>query len=244
MHPYHLVLHQELMDADFDNRLNYCHWFINMMEEDPQFTSNILWTDEATFTSVGNVNLHNMHYWAPTNPHWMREVQYQGRWSVNVWCGIIGGRIIGPFIFEEPLNGNTYLHFLQYNLPVLLENIPLLTRATMFFQHDGCPAHFSLNVRNYLDMIFRDRWIGRGSLFPWPPRSPDLTCLDFYLWGRLKDIVYQTRPTTREDMIARIRNAIRSISIAEVEAAVHVTEQKVRDCIKCDGGHFEHLERH
>ncbi|KAG8280851.1 hypothetical protein J6590_071732 [Homalodisca vitripennis] len=33
-------------------------------------------------------------------------------------------------------------------------------------------------------------------------------CLDFYLWGRLKDLVYTTRPTTVEDMMQRIRNAV------------------------------------
>ena len=131
------MLHQELMDNDFDNRFDYCHWFVNMTAENPQFASNIFWTDEATFTSVGSVNLHNMHYYYASNPHWMREVQYQGRWSVNVWCGIIGGRIIGPHIFEEHLNGHTYLDFLQNHLPVLLKDIPLNIRATMYFQHDG-----------------------------------------------------------------------------------------------------------
>lgn len=25
---------------------------------------------------------------------------------------------------------------------------------------------------------------------PWPPRSPDLPCCDFFLWGRLNDRVY------------------------------------------------------
>ncbi|KAL1489114.1 hypothetical protein ABEB36_014058 [Hypothenemus hampei] len=38
---------------------------------------------------------------------------------------------------------------------------------------------------------FPSRWTGRGSIFPWPPRSPDLTCLDFYFWGRIKDLVYR-----------------------------------------------------
>lgn len=242
MHPYHIVLHQELMEHDLDSRLNFCHWFLNMVDEDPQFLNNVLWTDEATFTSVGNLNLHNMHYWAPTNPRWMRQVQYQGRWSVNVWCGIIGGRIIGPYVFDEPLNGKVYLHFLANNLPVLLENVPLRTRMAMFFQHDGCPAHFSISVRNYLDTVYPNKWIGRGSLFPWPPRSPDLTCMDFYLWGRLKNIVYQSRPTTRENMVERIRNAIRTLSLAEVETAVCATVRKLRECINCNGGHFEHLE--
>lgn len=159
-------------------------------------------------------------------------------------CGTIEGKIIGSYIFNERLGGDVYLNFLMNELPLLLEDVSLETRLNMFFQHDGCPAHFSINVREYLNLRYPGKWIGRGSVFPWPPRSPDLTCLDFYLWGRLKDLVFQTRPTTREDMVNRIRNAIDSISMAEIEATVFSTRQRLRLCIENDGKQFEHLGRH
>lgn len=114
----------------------------------------------------------------------------------------------------------------------------------MFFQHDGCPAHYSRDVQNFLNETYPDRWIGRGSLFHWPARSPDLTCLHFYLWGRLKDLVFANRPTTMDDMIIRIRNAIRSISVAEIETSVLSTCRRLESCIENDGRHFEHLGRH
>jgi hypothetical protein len=34
--------------------------------------------------------------------------------------------------------------------------------------------------------------LGRDSNNLWPPRSPDLTPLDFFLWGTLKERIYQT----------------------------------------------------
>ena len=125
-----------------------------------------------------------------------------------------------------------------------IEDVPLETRRNMFLQLDGCPAHFAANVRQYLTEMFPDRWIGRGSLFPWPARSPDLTCLDFYLWGRLKDIVFQTEPTSRENMQERIHNAINSLPRIEIEAAVLSTQQRLELCIEHDGRHFEHLRTH
>lgn len=121
-----------------------------MLEDNPRLLSHILWSDEATFNSSGSVNRHNMHYWSQTNPHWMQEVQHQGRWSVNVWCGILAGQLIGPFIFNAPLNGERYLTFLRDELPLLLEDVSLEIRRNMFFQHDGCPAHFFQGVRRYL----------------------------------------------------------------------------------------------
>lgn len=241
LHPYHLVLHQALSDTDFDRRLDYCYWLRNMCNENLRFLSLVLWTDEATFTSCGRVNLHNMHYWSQTNPHWMREVDHQNRWSVNVWCGVLGDRIIGPFVFDGHLNGESYLNFLENDLPILLENIPLDVRTSMWYQHDGCPSHYSQRVRDFLNVRYPNRWIGRGSLFPWPPRSPDLTVLDFYLWGRIKNIVYETRPTTREDMINRIEIAINSIPRAEIETAVSSSRRRINSCILQNGRQFEHL---
>lgn len=237
-------MHQTLNEEDFDRRLNHCHWLLAMISDDPSFLSKILWTDESTFSSDGRVNLHNMHYWSAENPHWMCEVQHQGRWSVNVWCGIIGGSIIGPYFFERSLTGNSFLEFLRNELPVLLEDVPLDIRQNMFLQLDGCPAHFANNVKEYLNEAYPYRWIGRGSLFPWPARSPDLTCVDFYLWGRIKDLVFQTRPTTKEDMRNRIKNAIRGISKAEVETAILSTQERAELCVEHDGKQFEHLRRH
>lgn len=37
--------------------------------------------------------------------------------------------------------------------------------------------------------MFPGKWIGTHSSIPWPPRSPDLTCLDYFLWGYLKNKV-------------------------------------------------------
>jgi len=42
-----------------------------------------------------------------------------------------------------------------------------------------------------LNRQLSERWIGRGGgSTSWPPRSPDLTPLDFFLWGFVKDEVY------------------------------------------------------
>lgn len=243
MHPYHIVIHQALNDTDFERRLDYCYWLRDFIRENHHILSQILWTDEASFCSNGRVNLHNMHYWSDTNPHWLREDYQQGRWSVNVWCGVINGAIIGPHIFNGNLTGDMYLNFLFNDLPGLLENVPLEVRRNMWFQQDGCPAHYSRNVQDFLNRHFPNRWIGRGSLFFWPPRSPDLTCLDFYLWGRIKDLVYKTRPTTREDMIVRIQNAINIIPRAEIEAAVNSTLKRLDQCVQNNGQHFEHLRQ-
>ncbi|KZC09613.1 hypothetical protein WN55_01050, partial [Dufourea novaeangliae] len=48
------------------------------------------------------------------------------------------------------------------------------------------------------------RWIERGGSIPLPAPSPDLTPLDFFLWGILKDKVYKGVPTTPQSEHATV----------------------------------------
>ena len=112
---------------------------------------------------------------------------------MNVWCGMLGNRLIGPFVFDNNLTGNTYEAFLRNELPRLLEDIPLMIRSQMYFQHDGAPPHYTIRVRELLNELFPNRWLGRDGPVTWPPRSPDLTPLDYYLWGHMKTLVYETK---------------------------------------------------
>ena len=50
---------------------------------------------------------------------------------------------------------------------------------------DGAPPHFSCFATDVLRVNerFPDAWIGRGGPIPCPPRSPDLSPLDFFPVG-------------------------------------------------------------
>jgi hypothetical protein len=46
----------------------------------------------------------------------------------------------------------------------------------------------------------------------WPPRSPDLNPCDFYLWGKLKSVVYANNPYDLEALKQNIHEAIKTFS--------------------------------
>ncbi|EFN79592.1 hypothetical protein EAI_04836, partial [Harpegnathos saltator] len=52
--------------------------------------------------------------------------------------------------------------------------------------------------------VFPHRWIGRRGPIEWPPRLPDLSPNDYFLWGHLKDRVYKTKPQNLDDLRNRI----------------------------------------
>jgi hypothetical protein len=55
-------------------------------------------------------------------------------------------------------------------------------------------------VPDVLSNTYHNRWIGRGGPTAWPPRSPDLNPLDFYLWGHLNFLVYAA-PVDNEERL-------------------------------------------
>jgi hypothetical protein len=75
-------------------------------------------------------------------------------------------------------------------MPDFLADVPLIIHEELHLTHDGAPAHFSPIARRYLNRKFPGQWIGRGGPISWPPCSPDLNPLNFYLWGHLKSPVY------------------------------------------------------
>lgn len=76
----------------------------------------------------------------------------------------------------------------------------------------------------------------------WPPRSPDLTPLDFYFWGYIKQKVYAEEPTTAENMKERIREACTNINADVLENVRNDFRRRLNICIQVNGGLFEHLQ--
>jgi hypothetical protein len=78
--------------------------------------------------------------------------------------------------------------------------------------HDGAMAHFSRAVGDVLSNTYHDQWIFRGGgPTAWPPRSPDLNPLDFYLWGHLRTLVYAAPVDNEEALPHRIVDACQTI---------------------------------
>src|SRR5215510_5864562 len=74
-----------------------------------------------------------------------------------------------------------------------------------------------MEVREFLNNQIPQRWIGRTgphdlALHQWPPRSPDLTVCEYFLWGFIKDSVYvPPLPATVIELRNRITAAVESV---------------------------------
>jgi len=59
------------------------------------------------------------------------ETNFQRRFSMNVWCGMIDDILTGPVILDNRMRGQNYLDLLQNELPKQLEDVPLATQIAM-----------------------------------------------------------------------------------------------------------------
>jgi len=73
------------------------------------------WSVAVHFTRDGVNNTRNSHLWDRDNPHGTVESNYQHLFAVNVWCGVIGDHLIGPYILPQRLTGDIYANYLQTN---------------------------------------------------------------------------------------------------------------------------------
>ncbi|KAJ8937425.1 hypothetical protein NQ318_012623 [Aromia moschata] len=123
MHPYKLVPTNEIVEDDFDRRILFCEQMMQIIDDNTLQIENVLFSDESTFTLHGPVSRQNCRYWSRENPQWMWELHTQTPQKVNVWAGIIGENIIGPFFIDGNLNGETYLALLQNNIVPTMANL-------------------------------------------------------------------------------------------------------------------------
>ena len=77
-----------------------------------------------------------------------------------------------------------------------------------YFQQDGATCHTSNENMTEIESFFDDRIISKAL---WPPRSPDLSPPDFFLWGALKGKAYANKPRIIQELENNIRREIATI---------------------------------
>lgn len=159
--------------------------------------------------------------------------------TVMVWAGIIDKKLVGPYFFDENVSGQTYLAMLEnYVLPEL-ERIGV-NSAEVTYMHDGAPAHYSIQVREFLNANFNG-FIGPGNnaMIRWPARSPDLNILDFFFWAFSKHIVNRFPAIDFEDLLRKIDESFDQVTEEMLENCQKEILKRLRCCIHYNGAHIE-----
>lgn len=196
---------------------------------------------QFTISFLGNVNKQNDRSWNDENPHLIHEKPlHQSR--VTVWIGVTSTAIIGPYFYEEngvtvTVNGERYLRMLEnFVVPELLRKRIRIRR--LWFQQDGAPPHIFNPAMQFLRDNFGDRIISRFSATPWPPRSPDLSILDFFIWGYIKNNIYKEMPRTIAELKTKITRFSNAIPVVMLQRSFADLRRRLLECQQFGGGHL------
>ena len=125
------------------------------------------------------------------------------------------GHIMPPHIFEVSLKVNTkvYLDVLKSVV------IPWYNQVTggrpLVWQQDSAPVHKSKETQAWLQKECYDF----VPFSHWPPSSPDLNPLDYFVWSYVENITNMTSHNTKASLIAAIRRVFAELPLALVEKA-------------------------
>jgi hypothetical protein len=125
------------------------------------------------------------------------EQNFQRRFSVNVWCGILGDRLVGPLFIDGCLNQAKYHALLSNEISNFLDEMPLAVLNRIVFHQDGATPHNARMNVAFLNDNFGARWMGTYGPIRWPARSPDLNPLDFFLWDYSRQCLFDSTGYSR-----------------------------------------------
>ena len=160
----------------------------NLNEDD--VLEKTFFSDEARFHLSGYVSSQNSRVWSSENPHKFVEKPLHSI-KVGIWCAM-SRRLIGQIFFTKTITAERYCNEILHSFVDELSE-----ELTAYFQQDGVTAHTTNFTLCFLNDIFQSRVISIGI---WPPRSPDLSVLDFYLWGAVNQKVYQNKPQNLQEL--------------------------------------------
>ena len=95
-----------------------------------------------------------------------------------------------------------------------------------------------------LRQIFGQHVISKNGELQWPPRSPDLTAPDFFLWGYLKEKVFASNPKKLAELKDKITEEIRRIDATTLERVMESVLSRARSCVAHKGDHLTDVVFH
>ncbi|GFX34664.1 otoferlin [Trichonephila clavipes] len=191
-------------------RSRFVEWAQKEIAVVTDFHKRILFSDEAHFWLNGYVNKQNYRIWSEANPQVYVETPLHPE-KLTLWCALWAGGIIGPYFFKNDEGHNITVNGDRYRAMITNFFIPEMNNhdiQELWFQQDGARCHTARATIDLLKDTFGDLLISRFGPVNWPPRSCDLTPLDYFLWGYVKSLVYADKPQTLDHLEDNIHRVI------------------------------------
>ena len=139
------------------------------------------------------------------------------------------------------VNGDRYRAMLKQFLFTTIEEDDI---GNIWFQQDDATCHTAEATLDVLHSVFEDRIISIRADIIKPPRSCDLTPLNYYLCSAVKDKCYADKPETIHALKDNIREAIGEIQLHTIDNVLKNWIDLVSNCMASRGSHLNEIIFH
>ena len=102
-------------------------------------------------------------------------------------------------------------------------------------QQDSAPCHTSGKCQKWLSANFYDY----TSPTVWPPNSPDLNPMDYYVWEAVEEDTNRRASTTKAQLIDKIKVVFFNFPRETVTSVCSRFRSRIEAVIDASGGYFE-----
>ena len=178
-----------------------------------------------------------MQIWIATNNRDVSRVMKTNFPATVMVIGVVSreGHIMPPHIFEVGLKVNTKVYLDVLKSVVIPWCNQVAGGRPWVWQQDSAPAHKSKETQAWLQKEFYDS----VPFSHWPPFSPDLNPLDYFVWSYVENITNLTSHNTKISLIAAIRRVFAELPPALVEKACSQFRICIEAVIEVEGGFIE-----
>lgn len=233
--PYKLQTRQLLSTSATIKRLHFANNF------DTSLIGNIWFSDESYFYLNPKANKNEV-YWSKTKPvdNFVQKPSHSAK--ILIWMAISHHGVFWRPI-EGNMNSETYINLLKHQFFPYLKSRNLL--ESCIFMQDGAPCHTSKNALQLIHEYFNDRVI--STRYPqkfnigieWPPYSPDLTPMDYSIWGTLKARLSKHKPKTLIELDRSLHIEVSLFTQQFIIKAIGNIIPRLQLLKQAHGGHFE-----
>ena len=97
---YRIQVVQRLTETDERARLQYCSRVLSMTYADPDFFTNIWFSDESHIHLNGYINRQSTRFLGFERPDVVVQKPVHSA-RITIWCAVSGHGILGPYFIED-----------------------------------------------------------------------------------------------------------------------------------------------
>ncbi len=200
----------------------------------------LIFSDEKIFTVDAVSNSRATRYIAKRPEDVAPSIRFIGKTkhlASAMMLGVVGsdGKAFPPYWTKGILETKQYKNLIAHKVFPALD--PTYGVGNWIWTQDGAPCHMSKATQRYLERRLESE--GFWSKECWPPNSPNLNPLDFYVWGAVESKACATYHSSVDALKASVEEKWANMSADMLKKVCSKFRSRLERCVEAEGGVFE-----